>query len=319
MAFAPMGAIAGEPPRPDEPGAPVAQPPEASCYQAAEQEVSRLLEAAEAGAGLSLGELPHAAARLAAAVATADDLLLQAMESDAVLVDLSRHMVNVAVFAVKIAQGAGYGEADLPRLALAACLHDVGMVAVPRGLLDKPGALTAEETAVVRRHPQTGFRLLEPLGPDLAWLAAVALHEHEREDGSGYPAGLPAEAIHDYAKIVALADIYEAMTHTRPYRARQVASDAVKELIGAERRRFPDRILKGLIRGLSTAPVGSLVRLNSNEIARVVATNPTFPLRPVVEVITGAAGEPLAGPRRIDLSANTLLYITDASATRTRI
>jgi HD-GYP domain-containing protein (c-di-GMP phosphodiesterase class II) len=319
-----MGSLggSGEPPRSE--GPPPAQPeagdrPEALYYQAAQQEVARVLAAAKAGTSIAVGALQRIAAGLARAVTTGDDLLLQAMENDGPKLDLPRHMVNVAVFAVKIGQGAGCREEELPWLALAACLHDVGMLAVPHSLLDKPVALTAEETALVRRHPEVGFRLLQPLGPEFEWVANVALQEHEREDGSGYPKGLRGEAIHDYAKIVALADVYEAMTHTRPYRPTRVASAVVKELIGAERRRFPDRILKGLIRGLSTAPVGSLVRLNSNEVGRVVATNPAFPLRPVVEVITGAKGERLDEPRRVDLSTNTLLYITDASATRTRI
>ncbi|MFB3816102.1 MAG: HD-GYP domain-containing protein [Candidatus Methylomirabilales bacterium] len=316
-----MGALGGEPPRSEEPPA---QPeagdrPEALYYQAAQQEVGRVLAAAKAGTGVAVGALQRIAAGLARAVTGGDDLLLQAMENDGPKMDLPRHMVNVAVFAVKIGQGSGCREEELPWLALAACLHDVGMLAVPHGLLDKPAALTAEEMALVRRHPEVGFRLLQPLGPEFEWVANVALQEHEREDGTGYPKGLRGEAIHDYAKIVGLADVYEAMTHTRAYRPTRVASAVVKELIGAERRRFPDRILKGLIRGLSTAPVGSLVRLNSNEVGRVVATNPAFPLRPVVEVITGAKGERLDEPRRVDLSTNTLLYITDASATRTRI
>ena len=75
--------------------------------------------------------------------------------------------------------------------------------------------------------------------------------------------------------------------------------------------------LKGLIRGLSTFPVGSHVRLNSLEIARIVATNPAFPLRPIIEIVVGPRGERLSAPRRVDLSTNTLLYVTEACSGKT--
>jgi HD-GYP domain-containing protein (c-di-GMP phosphodiesterase class II) len=190
------------------------------------------------------------------------------------------------------------------------------MLGISRAVLAKPDELSADERARIREHPEAGFEVLRTLGPEYEWVANVALQEHEREDGSGYPKGLKGDEIHEYAKIIGLADEFEALTHPRPYRKRRrFPSEAVKELITEERRRFPDRILKGLICGLSTAPVGSLVRLNTNETARVVATNRRFPLRPVVEIILDVAGEPVQPPRRIDLTTNTLLYITDPSAT----
>jgi HD-GYP domain-containing protein (c-di-GMP phosphodiesterase class II) len=186
------------------------------------------------------------------------------------------------------------------------------MSIVPKQVLDKPGPLTADETTLVRQHPERGFRILQRLGAEFEWLANVALQEHEREDGSGYPRGLKGDEIHEYAKIVGLADAYESLTHFRPYRNKRGAFDAVKELITVQRAKYPDHALKGLIRGLSTFPVGSHVRLNSMEIARIVATNPAFPLRPVIEVVAGPRGERLASPRRVDLSTNTLLYVTEA-------
>jgi hypothetical protein len=94
----------------------------------------------------------------------------------------------------------------------------------------------------------------------------------------------------------------------------RVPFDAVKEIVTTHRNMFPTRILKGMIQGLSTFPVGSLVRLNSKEIVRVVATNPAFPMRPVVEIVAGPKGELQASPRRVDLAQNSLVYITDSAA-----
>jgi HD-GYP domain-containing protein (c-di-GMP phosphodiesterase class II) len=156
--------------------------------------------------------------------------------------------------------------------------------------------------------------MLQALGPEFERVAIVALHHHEREDGSGYPQGLKGDQIHEYAKIVGVADAYESLTHARPYQKMRVPIDAVKEIVTTNRHMFPTPILKGLIQGLSTFPVGSLVRLNSKEIVRVVATNPAFPMRPVVEIIAGPKGERLASPRRVDLAQNSLVYITDSVA-----
>jgi len=286
--------------------------PDAPLHALAQREVARILEAAAAGNAFEIGTLQRIVAGMAKSILSGDDLLVHALIDDDAVYDLARHMANTAVFAIKIGYGAGCRTEELPWLGLAACLHDVGMTIVPKHILEKPGPLTADETTVVRQHPEHGFRILQGLGDAFEWLANVALQEHEREDGSGYPEALREDEIHEYAKIVGLADAYESLTHFRPYRDKLSTFDAVKVLITAQRTRFPDSALKGLIRGLSTFPVGSHVRLNSMEIARIVATNPAFPLRPVIEIVAGSRGERLASPRRVDLSTNTLLYVTEA-------
>jgi HD-GYP domain-containing protein (c-di-GMP phosphodiesterase class II) len=282
-------------------------------YRAARQEVAPIVAALSSGKPCELGPLQAAVGGLLESLARGDELLALALEGSETLLDLPRHLVNVAILAIKIGQGIGYGEEELWRLALAACLHDVGMTSIPRRILEKSGALTPEELALIRQHPEQGFRMLKALGPEFEWVAIVARHEHERQDGSGYPQGLKGDQIHEYAKIVGVADAYEALTHARPYQKIRVPLDAVKEIVTTNRHMFPTRILKGLIQGLSTFPVGSLVRLNSKEIVRVVATNPAFPMRPVVEIIAGPSGERLASPRRVDLAQNSLVYITDSA------
>jgi HD-GYP domain-containing protein (c-di-GMP phosphodiesterase class II) len=282
-------------------------------YWLAKQEVGRILEAAAAGNAFQVATLQRIVAGVATSILEGDDLLVQALVgNDGLDYDVSRHLVNTAIFAIKIGQGADCRTEELSWLGLAACLHDVGMVIVPKRILDKPGPLTTEETTLVRQHPEKGFHILQKLGAEFEWLANVALQEHEREDGSGYPSGLKGDEVHAYAKIIGLADAYESLTHVRPYRDKRTAFDAVKELITVQRSKFPDRALKGLIRGLSTFPVGSHVRLSSLEIARIVATNPAFPLRPIIEVVVGPRGERLQPPRRVNLSTNTLLYVTEA-------
>ena len=281
-------------------------------YQRAQQEVARILDAAGKGEACNVGTLRTVVTGMVQALATGNELLMQAQEAGDTRVDLPRHMVNVAIFAMKIGQGVGCRDDELPWLGLAACLHDVGMVTVPSRILEKPGLLSPDERAAVQQHPEKGFRILQTLGSEFEWLANVALQEHERDDGSGYPRGLAGDQIHEYAKIVGLADVYEALSHHRPNRPMSAPMDVIKGLISGERRQFPDRLLKGFLRGLSAFPVGSLVRLNSKEVGRIVATNPALPLRPMVEVFQGPKGESLNPPRRVDLAANALLYITGA-------
>lgn len=281
------------------------------------QEVGRLYQAAADGAAVRIAHLQRIMATLATEVLAGDDLLLKALEPGESQLDRARHMVNCAIVAVKIGQGAGTRADELPWLALAGSLHDIGMVIVPARILNKPSALTSEERDLVRMHPDKGFRLLQGLGPEHERLANVVLQHHEREDGSGYPRGLSGDEIHEWAKIIGLADIYEALTHPRPYRPQPRSPlEVTIEIINTERHRFPGHLLKGFIQGLSTFPVGSIVRLNTSELARVAATNPAFPLRPVVEVITDSKGEKIEPPRRVDLSTHSLLYITGTILSR---
>ena len=312
ISFARMDALLGpsaqlpaEPP----PRAEAAARQEDLSYHLAQHETAKVLEAAGRGEAGSVVGLRRAVAGMVEGLAASDDLLVLAQAAGDTHLDLPRHMVNVAIFSMKIGQGIGYREDELPWLALAGCLHDVGMVTVPRRVLEKPEALTPDDMAVIQQHPEQGFRLLQTLGPEFEWLANVALQHHEREDGSGYPRGLAGDQIHEYAKIVGLADVYEALCHHRPYRPMSAPMDVVRGLISGERRRFPDRILKGFIRGLSAFPVGSQVRLNSMEVGRVVATNPALPLRPVVEILQGSEEGGSTPSRRVDLATNTLLYI----------
>jgi HD-GYP domain-containing protein (c-di-GMP phosphodiesterase class II) len=267
------------------------------------------------GGVAALDALEAVAQDLVLSLTTGDALLARALREGETRLDLPSHMVNVAILAIKIGQGIGYGPEELQRLALAACLHDVGLANVPRTILEKHGDLSPDELSLLRHHPERSFQMLQALGPEYTWLATVALQEQEREDGSGYPRGLTGDQIHPYAKVVGLADEYESLIHGRSHQKLRVPFEAVKEIMSADRRKFPNQILRGLIQGLSTFPVGSLVRLNSREIARVVATNPAFPLRPVVEILTGPLGEPVALRRRMDLAQNSLMYITDAAST----
>ena len=139
------------------------------------------------------------------------------------------HASRVTVFAQAMARRVGLDKERLSVLRLGALLHDVGKLTVPPAVLLKSGPLTETEFIQVQRHPAAGVRMLRSLGAPREILPSV-LHHHERWDGTGYPRGRAGERIPLEARILSVADSFDAMTSTRPYRAPRQASDALDEL-----------------------------------------------------------------------------------------
>jgi diguanylate cyclase (GGDEF)-like protein len=138
------------------------------------------------------------------------------------------HSERVSELAARIATRLGAGAEQIELTRLAGSLHDLGKLAIPEEILRKPGSLTESERLVLERHPQIGFRMLESLGVDP--VADWVLHHHERWDGSGYPEGLHGDEIPLGARIIFVADAFDAMTSDRVYRSRLSTDDALAEL-----------------------------------------------------------------------------------------
>ncbi|HSL51714.1 MAG TPA: HD-GYP domain-containing protein [Candidatus Deferrimicrobiaceae bacterium] len=139
------------------------------------------------------------------------------------------HSERVAALARRIALGAGVPARVADTIAQAGLLHDLGKIGIPESVLRKPDSLTAEEWAVMRRHPIVGAQIVAPL-EFFADGAIIVRHHHERHDGSGYPDGLRGELIPLGSRIVGVADVYDALTSDRPYRARLSRAEAVRWL-----------------------------------------------------------------------------------------
>ncbi|HET7876503.1 MAG TPA: HD-GYP domain-containing protein [Methylomirabilota bacterium] len=163
------------------------------------------------------------------------------------------HSERVAALAHRVARRAGLGEPAAETVAQAGLLHDLGKIAVPEHVLRKPGPLTDEEWEVMRRHPVVGARIVAPL--EFFDEGAVILrHHHERQDGSGYPDGLRGEGIPLGARVVAVADVYDALTSDRPYRARLSHAQAVERLRAAAGHTLDERLTACLLEALEDAP-----------------------------------------------------------------
>jgi putative nucleotidyltransferase with HDIG domain len=148
------------------------------------------------------------------------------------------HSERVGATSAALARALGLGPAEVDTVAQAGFLHDIGKIGVPEAVLGKPGALTEEDWALMRRHPLIGAQIVAPFD-FLASAAPIIRHHHERCDGSGYPDGLRGEAIPLGACIVAVADVYDALTSDRPYRAALGPEQALEHL-GAEAARTLD-------------------------------------------------------------------------------
>ena len=154
------------------------------------------------------------------------------------------HSQRVADLAARTARRLGLPDEDIELTRLAASLHDLGKLAIPEEILRKPGPLTEPERMVLERHPQIGFRMLESLGVDP--VADWVLHHHERWDGSGYPDGLPGDQIPLGARIIFVADAYDAMTSERVYRRRVAPEHAIAELERCAGSQFDPEIVAAL-------------------------------------------------------------------------
>jgi putative nucleotidyltransferase with HDIG domain len=157
------------------------------------------------------------------------------------------HSQRVTEYASAIAREMGLAPPDLDRLARGSLLHDIGKIAVPSSILNKPGKLTDAEFALMKQHPTIGARILEPIH-DYDSLIPIVLQHHERFDGTGYPAGIAREAISLDARIVAVADVFDALTSERPYRKALDRAVAVQMIVKGKGTEFDPAVVDAFLR-----------------------------------------------------------------------
>ena len=158
---------------------------------------------------------------------------------------LAVHLFNHTVLTLKLGRELQWKDKQLIRLGVASMLHDIGMCRVPKHIRHKKDPLSPGEIADLQKHPEHGFNIIqEQFQGRSNWLADAIYHEHEREDGRGYPQGLSSGQISDYAKVIGFVDVYEALTHNRPYRKRYIPSNAIYEITKTQKNAFHTTILE---------------------------------------------------------------------------
>jgi HD-GYP domain-containing protein (c-di-GMP phosphodiesterase class II) len=220
------------------------------------------------------------------------------------------HQARVCVLALRLGADLGYDRARLRPLGLAAALFDAGLWQMPPQLIERADALSGQGLATYRSHPRLSAGIVERWSPPDARVVPSILDHHEREQGQGFPRGLHGGGIDPDAKIIGLVDTYTALTVPPSSRPRQRPHEAIRDIVKTRNDQFSSPLIKVLLSEISVFPPGTIVRLNTEEVGRVIAVNRHHPLRPRVEVVTDAKGQRLAVPKVIDLSEAPFLYIT---------
>lgn len=191
-------------------------------------------------------------------------------------------------------------------LAIATLFHDLGMIKIPKPILQKTGPLTKEELTVVQNHTIIGFKYLKEINYSVI-IASGSLQHHERIDGKGYPNRVSADKITEIAKIIAVVDAYCAAIADKPFKDPLHAKDAVQDLLKSGGTAYDPAILKELVKNISFYPVGSLIQLSNGIPAKVIGTSGVA-MRPIIRTIILNSNGATEG-EIIDLSKRNDLYI----------
>lgn len=228
--------------------------------------------------------------------------------------ELAKSSINTAILSIIIGTHINLPRHRLLQVATGALLHDVGMLRIPEGIVNKEGKLDDAETATMRSHTFYGYKLIvnDLLYADEVGKAATA--HHERWDGEGYPGRLAGSAIDVGARIISVADAFEAMVSPKAWRNPMVGYQAMKNLLADNARRFDPDIIKAMIQSMGIYPIGSIVLMNNSVIARVIESHREAPLRPVIRVLIDEFAKPYTANEgeTIDLLTNRNLFIARA-------
>jgi HD-GYP domain-containing protein (c-di-GMP phosphodiesterase class II) len=280
-------------------------------YQSAVDQLTRIAAAIQRQHDLDLKRVSSLASDIVESLSRSDQLVVEALAGSSGS-QLITNLINVGILATKVGVGLGYYGMELERLALAGLVHNIGLLAVPQSLVTKAGRLTPEERMLIEQHPELGYQALRKLGTTHDWLAEVVCQAHERWNGQGYPNKLKGRQINEFAQIIGVVDVFDALVSPRPYRRRFLPHEAVRELVEVERTAFPRKVIKALVEQLSAYTIGTSVRLSTGELGTVIRVNTRFPLRPVVLIGEGPT-DGLAA-RQVDLSTSPRVAIIETVA-----
>lgn len=206
------------------------------------------------------------------------------------------HMVNVTSLAMALGRSLNLDGPMLREFGFAALMHDIGKVHTPVEVLNKPDRLTDEEFAIIKRHVVDGAHILRRT-PEMPALAPVVAFEHHlKQDLSGYPEGIGSRKLNLCTMVVSIVDVFDALRSTRPYR-QGLATDRIRAIMGQQDSpAFHPTLLRRFVTLMGLFPVGTLVRLNTDELGVVTGEHPEDPFRPQVKLLTDRLGALLEAP-----------------------
>ncbi|MFK8048200.1 MAG: HD-GYP domain-containing protein [Halioglobus sp.] len=212
------------------------------------------------------------------------------------------HGVAMAVWAAILGRHIGLDRHELEKLAVGCAMCDVGMTQLPGKLLHQAENLTEKQQAIIHAHPQMGAQMVSKSPHvDMEVLSIIENH-HERVDGTGYPRGLEGAAIPLLARIAGLVDTYDAMITPRPYAPARTSHEAVQELLDCKGSSFQEALVEQFVQAIGLFPTGTMVELNTGEVAIVVKQNSSRRLKPELVLVLDAQQQRLEFPRAVNLA-----------------
>lgn len=223
---------------------------------------------------------------------------------------LFHHSLNVTIYTLAISKEMGLSDKELTEIGYGAMLHDIGKIFIDSNILQKPGKLTDEEFGAVKRHTSLGFDYLRK-NTDLPTVVAhCAYQHHERIDGSGYPRGITEDEIHKYAKIIGVADVFDAVTSNRIYREAMLPHEGMEILYAGAVNLFDKSMVEAFKKSVAIYPNGLKVELSNGKSGIVKQQNKQLYDRPVVRILT-KNNQQTGQSYEIDLAKAVNVTITD--------
>jgi HD-GYP domain-containing protein (c-di-GMP phosphodiesterase class II) len=262
------------------------------CYEEALVETERILKLLAANSNVLAEDLARIVRRFLKIFISDRNILLNIANTKSAEGDyLFNHSLNVCLLSINVAASYGYSETQVLEIGMGALVHDIGMLLVPEELRHKPGRLSEDDWFEIQKHPIMGLHLLEKIRNMPEHIPYIAYQVHERENGTGYPKKRSGNLVHRYAKMVQVADVFEALSSPRSHRKAFTPCESMTKLLMMAKQGLLSRnAVKAFIDYVSLFPVGSLVELNSHAIAKIVQCNKMALSRPVVSILTDAKG-----------------------------
>lgn len=212
------------------------------------------------------------------------------------------HSVAVCALMVALARQMDLDDRLVMEAGIGGMMHDLGKAMMPLEVLNKPGKLTDDEYAIMQAHPEAGWKMLVESGDASEGTLDIALHHHEKVDGSGYPEKLKGDQISLLARMGAVCDVYDAVTSNRPYKNGWDPAESIKRM-ASWKGHFDDTIFKAFVRSIGIYPVGALVRTHSDKLGVVIEQNDASMLKPKIRVFFSARTNAPIPQQVIDLAS----------------
>ncbi len=251
---------------------------------------------------------------LRSTIESPDEMLAFVLRDDRSEPSFGLSAVNTTILSILVGSTLKLDQLRLKTLATAALLHDVGMVKVPDDIISKNANLNTEEMKKMRAHPLFSYQIISKVIGYPEEIGMITLQHHERWDGKGYPRKLAEKKIAIEARIVSVADAFEAMVKEKPYRNSMIAYTAMRQLLNDNSRRFDSEVLKIFIKSIGIYPLGSFVLLNNGSIGRVIKINENVPLRPAIRLLVDKTGKKFENDEGaiLDLVKETDIFVARA-------